>query len=202
GKTIGPYRVIEELGRGGMGRVYKVEHTVTQRLEAMKILEGGRPEAADQAARSLREIQLQASLDHPNIASVHNAFWEGEDLILVMELIEGSSLRRVLENGRLPLALALDYGCQALSALSYAHAHGIIHRDVSPGNMMVSSTGVLKLTDFGLARRPADPRLSNSGAPLGSLYYMAPEQVRGSAADDVRSDLYSLGAVLYELTTG
>src|SRR5262245_48616265 len=147
GKTIGPYRVIEELGRGGMGRVYKVEHTVTQRLEAMKILEGGRPEAADQAARSLREIQLQASLDHPNIAAVHNAFWEGEDLVLVMELIEGSSLRRILEAGRrLAMTTALDYGCQALSALSYAHANGIIHRDVSPANMMVSSAGVLKLT--------------------------------------------------------
>src|SRR5215471_8323678 len=117
GDTIGPYRVLEELGRGGMGRVYKVEHTVTRRLEAMKALEGGRPEAPDQAARSLREIQLQASLDHPNIAAVHNAFWAGEDLILVMELIEGSSLRRLLEAGRIPLTQALDYGCQALAAL-------------------------------------------------------------------------------------
>ena len=122
GDTIGAYRILEELGHGGMGRVYKVEHTITRRLEAMKVLEGGRPDEPEQAARSLREIQLQASLGHPNIAAVHNAFWEGENLVLVMELIDGRSLRSVLEAQRLPLATALDYACQALSALSCAHA--------------------------------------------------------------------------------
>ena len=201
GETVGDYRVLEELGRGGMGRVLKVEHVLTRRVEAMKVLAGSRPDAPQQAERSLREIQLQASLDHPNIAAVHNAFWAGEDLILVMELIEGVSLRRVLESGRVPLAATLDYAGQALSALGYAHAHGVIHRDVSPGNMMVTPTGVLKLTDFGLAKGPADVRLSQTGAPLGSLCYMSPEQVRGSASD-ARSDIYSLGAVLYELASG
>jgi serine/threonine-protein kinase len=201
GETAGDYRILEELGRGGMGRVYKVEHRITQRLEAMKVLEGGRPDAPEQAARSLREIQVQASLDHPNIAKVHNAFWNGDDLILVMELIDGSSLRRLMEEGRLPFAAAMDYARQAVSALDHAHTHGVIHRDVSPSNMMVSAAGVLKLTDFGLARGPADLRLSQSGAPLGSVYYMSPEQVRGTAAD-ARSDIYSLGAVLYELVTG
>src|SRR6266851_8269884 len=118
-ETVGAYRILQELGRGGMGRVFKVEHTITRRLEAMKVLEGGRPDAPEQAARSLREIQVQASLDHPNIAAVHNAFWAGEDLVLVMELIEGRSLRRLLEAGRVPLATAIDYACQALSALEY-----------------------------------------------------------------------------------
>jgi serine/threonine-protein kinase len=201
GDTVGDYRILEELGRGGMGRVYKVEHTVTRRVEAMKILAGGRPDGSQEAGRSLREIQLQASLDHPNIAAVHNAFWAGEDLVLVMELIHGRSLRRELEAGRVPLATTLDYAAQALSALSYAHSHGVIHRDISPGNMMIGPTGVLKLTDFGLATGPADARLSQSGAPLGSLWYMSPEQVRGSKSD-ARSDIYSLGAVLYELTSG
>ena len=201
GDTVGDYRILEEIGRGGMGRVFKVEHTVTRRLEAMKILAGGRPDVAQQEARSLREIQLQASLDHPNIAAVHNAFWAGEDLVLVMELIQGLSLRRILEAGRVSLAASLDYAGQALSALSYAHGHGVDHRDISPGNMMIDSTGVLKLTDFGLAKGPADARLSQSGAPLGSLWYMSPEQVQGSPSD-ARSDIYSLGAVLYELVAG
>jgi serine/threonine protein kinase len=201
GDSIGDYRIIEELGRGGMGRVYKVEHSITRRLEAMKVLEGGRPDEPEQAARSLREIQLQASLGHRNIAAVHNAFWADEHLVLVMELIDGCSLRRLLEAGELPLAIALDYARQALAALSYAHAHGVIHRDVSPGNMMISPTGLLKLTDFGLAKGPADIRVSLSGAPLGSLNYMSPEQVRGEEAS-TSSDLYSLGVVLYELTTG
>ena len=200
GDTVGDYRILEELGRGGMGRVFKVEHTLTHRVEAMKVLAGSRPDAPQQAARSLREIQLQASLDHPNIAAVHNAFWSGEDLVLVMELVQGHSLRRVLEQGRVPLATTLDYAGQALAALSYAHAHGVIHRDISPGNMMIGPNGVLKLTDFGLAKGPGDARLSQTGAPLGSLWYMPPEQVRGSSSD-ARSDLYSLGAVLYELAS-
>jgi len=201
GETVGAYRILQELGHGGMGRVFKVEHTITRRLEAMKVLEGGRPDAPEQAARSLREIQLQASLDHANIAAVHNAFWVGENLVLVMELIEGCSLRSVLEAQRLPLTTAVNYARQALAALSHAHAHGVIHRDISPANMMIGPSGVLKLTDFGLAKELADVQVSRSGAPLGSLHYMSPEQVRGAEAD-ARSDIYSFGAVLYELVTG
>jgi len=201
GDTVDAYRILEELGRGGMGQVFKVEHTLTRRLEAMKVLEGGRPESPGQATRSLREIQVQAGLDHPNIAAVHNAFWLADDLVLVMELIEGCSLRSVVETGRVSLATAIDYACQALAALSYAHAHGVIHRDVSPSNMMVSSKGVLKLTDFGLSKGPADVQLSQPGVPIGSLYYMSPEQVRGASVA-AQCDIYSLGAVLYELVTG
>src|SRR2546422_2456894 len=125
--TVGPYRILEELGRGSMGRVFKVEHKLTQRLEAMKVLEHGRPDAPEQAERALREIRVQARLDHPHIAAILNAFWAGDDLVLVMELVEGCSLRRLLEVERIPMANAIDYACQALSALAYAHAHGVIH---------------------------------------------------------------------------
>src|SRR2546428_5431672 len=200
--TVGPYRILEELGRGSMGRVFKVEHKLTQRLEAMKVLERGRPDAPEQAERSLREIRVQARLDHPNIAAIHNAFWAGDNLVLVMELIEGSSLRRLLEAGRIPMTTALNYTCQGLLALAYAHERGVIHRDISPSNLMICPEGVLKLTDFGLAKGPTDVRVSRTGEPLGSPYYMSPEQVRGSAEADARSDIYSLGAVLYELITG
>ncbi len=202
GDTVGDYKVLSFVGRGGMGEVFRVEHTVTRRVEAMKVLPGAHSGAVEQACRFLREIRLQASLSHPNIAAVHNAFWEKDDLVMVMELVEGESLSRRLERNRIPLAEGLGYSLQTLSGLSYAHQHGVTHRDIKPANIMVTPQGTVKLTDFGLAKAPSDPRLTDSGAMVGSLHYISPEQVRGAPDLDARADIYSFGAVLYELVTG
>ncbi len=201
GATIGDYKILGVIGSGGVGRVYRVEHGVTRRVEAMKVLQGEAHEP-HHAERFLREIQVQASLNHPNIASVHNAFTAGDDLVLVMELVDGESLEQVLGRGRIPWKAAVGYAGQALAALAHAHSRGVTHRDIKPANMLLTPEGVLKLTDFGLARTPRDRRLTQSGVLLGSAYYMAPEQARGSSGVGERSDLYGLGVVLYEMVTG
>lgn len=202
GESIGHYQIVEELGVGGNGRVLKVQHLITRRREAMKILHNGRPTSQEYAHRVLREIRLQASLDHPNIAAVLNAFWLEDDLVMVMELIEGVTLQKILERRRLNLDQSINLIRQVLIALAYAHANNVIHRDVSAANIIVSEDGRVKLTDFGLAKGAADMTLTESGGMVGSPYYISPEQVRGNSAIDQRSDIYSTGVVLYELLTG
>ncbi len=202
GDTVGTYKIVAAIGSGGMGEVFQVEHAVTRRVEAMNILAADTSCTQEPDQRFLREIQLQARLSHPHIAAVHNAFWQDGHLIMIMELIRGSSLRSVLEHSRLPLASALDYACQALEALDYAHAAGVVHRDISPSNMILTDDGAVKLTDFGLAKSLNDIRLTQTGTLLGSLYYASPEQIRGTGNVDARADIYSVGAVLFEMVTG
>ncbi len=199
---VGSYRIVGVLGAGGVGQVFKVQHTITGRIEAMKVLLSDHHNTAEQAQRFQREIQLQASLAHPNIAAVHNAFWAGDHLVMIMELVEGESLQDRLERGPLALPQSIDYACQALAALSYAHARGVTHRDITPANMIITPQGSVKLTDFGLAKATSDPRLTQTGIVMGSLYYMSPEQVKASHDLDARTDLYSLGVVLYEMAVG
>src|SRR5260370_31193445 len=200
GQIVGDYRIVAIAGIGGMGEVYKVEHVITRRLEAMKVLSHGCSE--EQSDRFLRETQVQASLNRPNIAAVHTAFRLGDDLAVVMEFLEGKSLARILKTVRVPLPAMLGYMNQVLSALEYAHERGVIHRDVSPGNIIIGSHGPIKLSDFGLAKRLSDTRVSISGAFIGSPHYMSPEQAKGDIPADARSDIYSTGVVLYELVTG
>lgn len=202
GQTIGDYTIIGLVGSGAVSSVFKARHSITKREEALKILKVEGPDPEQQSQRFMREIRVQASLDHPNIVPVHHAFYLNQDLVMVMDLVEGTSLRSMMDRRSIPAALALDYVCQALKALGYAHSRSIVHRDVSPANMIVTPEGVVRLTDFGLAKAASDPQLTQTGAAVGSLYYMSPEQVKGVEETDARSDIYSVGAVLYELVTG
>jgi serine/threonine-protein kinase len=200
GAVIGEYRLLECLGSGAAGEVFKAEHLITHRLEAVKFLTHGRPITDEEERRFFREIELHAALQHPNIAAVHTACHTSEGLALVMELVDGEPLSAILERGRLPLADSIRYTRAMLEAIAYAHGCGVVHGDVKPANILVGR-GTAKLTDFGLARPATAAQLTSPGAPAGSPYYMSPEQVNG-APFDARSDCYSLGVTLYELVTG
>jgi len=202
GSTIGDYQVVGILGAGGMGKVYKVRNVISDRVEAMKVLLPDLAAQADLADRFLREIKVQASLVHPNIASLHTAVRVENQLLMLMEFVDGVTLEQRLKDGPLPVEPAVDYISQALSALEFAHQHGVIHRDIKPANMMLTPTGVVKLMDFGIAKASTDQRLTMTGTTMGSLYYMSPEQIQGAANIDARADLYSVGVSLYELVTG
>ena len=201
GSTVGDYEIMGILGAGGMGAVYKVRNTISDRVEALKVLLPDLASQPELAERFLREIKLHATLDHPNIAALRTALRYENQLLMVMELVEGVTLAERRQQGPVPLPDVLDYIGQVLIALSYAHERGVVHRDIKPANMMLTPGGTIKLMDFGIAKGAADRKLTMTGATVGSLYYMSPEQIRGTAAIDHRSDLYSLGVCLYELVT-
>jgi serine/threonine-protein kinase len=200
GQKVGDYEILEVLGAGGMGEVYKVRNVISDRVEAMKILLPDLATQQELAGRFLREIKVLAGLEHPNIAALRTASQVGNQLIMIMELVEGSTLAHRLRGGPFPEREAVDFVDQVLAALSYAHAKGIVHRDIKPANMMLTRTGVVKLMDFGIAHAAGEKKLTQTGSTLGSIYYMSPEQVQGGHVD-TRSDLYSLGASLYEMVT-
>ena len=201
GDLIAGYDVIGELGRGGMGKVFRVRSRLTDREEAMKVVIPGLGDQPELAERFLREIKVHASLDHPNIAALHTALRVEDQIVMILELVEGFSLEARLRSGPLPVAEALPYFRQVLAALAYAHARGVVHRDIKPANILITGGGVVKLTDFGIARAAADQKLTHTGFALGSLPYMSPEQIQ-SAPVDGRSDIYSLGITAYEALTG
>ena len=198
GETFGDYQITGIIGAGSMGQVFQAEHRLTKRLEAVKVI-AAEFAAERQIQRFQREIAVQAALNHPNIAAVHNAMQIDGKFVLVMEFVEGQTLENLLQTGGLPVDTGLGYISQTLSALSYAHARGVIHRDVTPANLIITPTGTVKLTDFGVAKAFGDVQLTNCGEVVGSLQYMAPEQIRGNSPPDPRSDLYSVGAILYEI---
>jgi eukaryotic-like serine/threonine-protein kinase len=200
-KRIGDYEVIRPLGHGGMGEVYLVRNVLSDRVEAMKVLLPSLAGRSEFVARFMREIKVLASLEHPNIAALRTAFTAGDQFVMIMEYVEGTTLAERLERGPFSTSEALNYTDQVLAALSYAHGKHVIHRDIKPGNMMLTPQGVVKLMDFGLARSADEVGLTVTGTTLGSLDYASPEQVQSQPTDE-RSDLYSVGVSLYQMVTG
>ena len=201
GARKGDYLILGTLGAGGMGKVYKVRNTLSDRIEAMKVLLPDLSDQKDLADRFLREIKVLASLHHPTIAELRTALTIENQLVMIMEYVEGSTLASRLLQGPVRYADSLAYFDQVLAALSCAHALKIVHRDIKPANIMLTPQGVVKLMDFGIARSGNDLGLTMTGTTLGSVAYMSPEQVRCEPIDG-RSDLYSVGVSLYETITG
>src|SRR5258707_7055580 len=211
GKQLGPYEITATLGVGGMGEVYRARDTRLERTVAIKVLlqlssDPGRRQ------RFEREAKAISGLNHPNICVLHDIGHQDGIDYLVMECVEGETLAKRLEKGPLLLEQVLKYGAQIADALDKAHRAGIVHRDLKPGNIMLTPTG-LKLLDFGLAKTSslvdmaamtvtkAESPITEQGTIVGTFQYMSPEQVEGRELDG-RSDIFSLGAVLYEMVTG
>lgn len=201
GARKGDYLILGTLGAGGMGKVYKVRNTLSDRVEAMKVLLPDLSEQKDLADRFLREIKVLAGLHHPNIAELRTALTIGNQLVMIMEYVEGGTLAHRLLQGPIRYADTFAYFDQVLAALACAHSRNIVHRDIKPANIMLTPDGIIKLMDFGIARSGNDLGLTMTGTTLGSVAYMSPEQIRCEPIDG-RSDLYSVGVSLYECITG
>jgi tetratricopeptide (TPR) repeat protein/tRNA A-37 threonylcarbamoyl transferase component Bud32 len=202
GQTISHYKILEKLGEGGMGVVYKAEDTKLQRTVALKFLSHNLLESDKDKSRFVREAQAAAGLDHTNICTVHEIDEADGHTFIVMAYVEGESLRERLEHGApLEIERAVDIATQIARGLARAHKKGIVHRDVKPANIRITPENEVKIVDFGLAKAASQTRLTQTGMTVGTVAYMSPEQAQGGAVDH-RSDIFSLGVVLYEMLAG
>jgi serine/threonine-protein kinase len=196
------YILERELGRGGMGIVWIARDVVLERRVAVKELVVPPASASDFVTRFRKEARALAKLTHPNIVQVHDFLEAGDRLQMVIELAEGGSLAdRLAKQGAMPAAEAAHVLADVARGLAFAHAEGVVHRDVKPQNILFSRDGIPKIADFGLAKLASDPGMTMTGSVLGSPAYLSPEQAAGSEADE-RSDIYSLGVTLYEALAG
>ena len=201
GRVVGSYRIIEKIGEGGMGAVYRAVDEMLEREVAIKAI---RPELAREpeiVERFRSEAKILARVSHPAIATIYSFFHDGGELFLAMEYVRGRTLSAVLAEGALPWRRAVPLLSTALEGIEQAHRAGIIHRDLKPDNLMLTEGGALKVMDFGIARVPGSNHLTRTGLLIGTLRYVAPEQIRGEEVDR-RTDLYALGVVLYQMLTG
>ncbi len=211
GKTLGHYEILEPLGKGGMGEVYRARDTKLERDVAIKVLPEDFAADADRLARFEREAKLLASLNHANIGAIHGLEESDDVRFLVLELIQGETLEQRLVKGAIPAPEALEIARQIAEALEAAHDEGIIHRDVKPANVLLTAKGGVKVLDFGIAKNTMldgnvaataqATNLTTDGTLMGTPPYMSPEQIRGEEADK-RADIWSFGCVLYEALTG
>jgi len=212
GDRLGPYRVDSSLGAGGMGEVYRAVDTRLGRAVAVKVLSGPRAQDPDRLRRFEQEARVVAALSHANVLALHDVGSQDGVDYAVFELLEGQTLRRRLESGPLPVSKAVEYGVQICQGLDAIHARGVVHRDLKPDNVFLTRSGQVKILDFGLAKLGSRGRglltggsdartATEPGLLVGTCGYMAPEQARGRPADP-RSDIFSVGAVLYEMLSG
>ena len=192
---------MRKLGAGGMANVYLAEDQELGRRVAIKILNDRHANDDQFVERFRREAKNAAALSHPNIVSIYDRGEAEGTYYIAMEYVDGRSLKElIVSRGPAPLTVAIEYARQILSALRFAHRHGIVHRDIKPHNALVDAEGRVKVTDFGIARAGTS-QMTEAGSIVGTAQYLSPEQARGTNVDQ-RSDLYSLGIVLYELLTG
>ncbi|MBI2687564.1 MAG: serine/threonine-protein kinase [Acidobacteria bacterium] len=215
GTTVGHYEILEKLGEGGMGMVYKARDVLLNRVAALKFLSADSALTDDKRRRFLQEAQSASALNHPNIITVYEITQSGGRDFIAMELVQGRSLAELIGRKPLPTGKAITYAIQIADALAAAHSAGIVHRDLKPGNVMIADSGLVKVLDFGLAKLVAGPSSisdatqtlvnegpkTEEGAIIGTVSYMSPEQAEGKPVDH-RSDIFSFGALLYEMLTG
>jgi serine/threonine-protein kinase len=202
GRIVGTYKITDKIGEGGMGSVFKGVDTMLEREVAIKMLRPDFTRDAEIVERFRTEAITLAKLNHPNIATLHNFFRHEDDYFMVMEFVRGETLDSLIrKNGAVAVDRTIYLFGQALEGIGHAHTMGIIHRDIKPANMMFTEKGTVKVMDFGIARVLGTTRMTRQGTIIGTVDYMAPEQIKGEDSDN-RTDIYSLGILLYEMLTG
>ena len=202
GKLVADYNIIEKIGQGGMGEVYKAVHTKLDQTVAVKVLSSEYSLNPSMRKRFINEAKIQAKFSHPNMVNIFNLIDQDNNVFIVMEYINGGTLEGHLEqNGVLSQDESIKISLQVLSALQFMHSKGVVHRDIKPSNIMFTDTGVVKVTDFGIAKVMNEATKNTKTGMLGSVAYVSPEQILGEKTS-ITTDIYSFGITLYKMVTG